>query len=139
MSEHVFSEIYLHITWHTKESTPSLTPAVEEMAYQEIKHKCMATDGVYFQEIGGNEMHTHLAIAIEPTVLIAKFIGQLKGASSFLVNKQFGEDTLEWQPGYGIVSFSKRDLPWVLNYIRNQKEHHKAGTLSEKLEIAVGK
>ena len=34
---------------------------------------------------------------------------------------------LEWQRGYGVVSFGKKHLDWVQNYIANQKEHHAAG------------
>jgi hypothetical protein len=41
---------------------------------------------------------------------------------------------LDWQSGYGVVSFGTRDLEWVVNYIRNQKEHHKRATTVERLE-----
>lgn len=34
--------------------------------------------------------------------------------------------TLAWQTGYGVVSFGKRNLPWVVDYIRNQREHQLA-------------
>lgn len=27
---------------------------------------------------------------------------------------------LEWQRGYGVVSFGKRNLEWVLDYVRRQ-------------------
>ena len=111
-----------------------LTPAIEKIVFEEIQLKCVATDGVYFLGIGGTETHTHLIIGMEPLVVINTFIGKIKGASSYLVNKLISENTLEWQEGYGVVSFSKRDLPWVLEYVAKQKEHHAVGTLSEKLE-----
>ena len=41
---------------------------------------------------------------------------------------------LDWQTGYGVVSFGTRDLEWVVRYIRNQKEHHRKGTTVERLE-----
>jgi putative transposase len=41
---------------------------------------------------------------------------------------------LQWQAGYGIVSFGTKDLKWVLNYIRNQREHHSTGNIYERLE-----
>jgi len=135
MSEHAFAEIFLHFTWHTKDNAPMLSPKIEALVFDEIRRKCIATDGVIFQEIGGTETHGHLVVAIEPTVLICKFIGQIKGASSYVVNKQCGEYTLDWQPGYGVVSFNKKDLPWVLEYVMNQKQHHATGKITEKLEI----
>jgi len=41
---------------------------------------------------------------------------------------------LDWQTGYGAVSFGTKDMDWVVNYIRNQKEHHMKVTTVEKLE-----
>ena len=41
---------------------------------------------------------------------------------------------LQWQSGYGVVSFGTKDLPWVSDYIRNQKEHHASGKALERLE-----
>jgi len=41
---------------------------------------------------------------------------------------------LEWQSGYGIVCFGTKDLKWVVNYVLNQKEHHKKGKIYDRLE-----
>jgi putative transposase len=41
---------------------------------------------------------------------------------------------LDWQGGYGVVSFGAKDLEWVKRYVRNQKEHHARGTTHERLE-----
>jgi hypothetical protein len=32
------------------------------------------------------------------------------------------------------VSFGKKQLPWVLKYIANQKEHHASGRTEARLE-----
>jgi hypothetical protein len=36
--------------------------------------------------------------------------------------------------GYGVVSFGTKDLDWVVRYLRNQKDHHKKGTIVGRLE-----
>jgi len=41
---------------------------------------------------------------------------------------------LQWQAGYGVVSFGTRDLDWVKQYIRNQREHHASGKVVDRLE-----
>jgi putative transposase len=78
----------------------------------------------------------HLALSIEPTVLISDLIGALKGYSSHEVNRRVGtgRTVLQWQTGYGVVSFGTRDLPWVVDYVRNQKEHHATRHTFERLE-----
>jgi REP-associated tyrosine transposase len=69
-------------------------------------------------------------------VLIAELIGALKVYSSHEVNRRvgLGRTVLQWQTGYGVVSFGTKDLPWVIDYIRNQKEHHASGRTFERLE-----
>ena len=36
-----------------------------------------------------------------------------------------------------MVSFGTRDLPWVINYVKNQKEHHAKKTTKARLEKCV--
>ena len=50
------------------------------------------------------------------------------------INHEVQPKGLEWQRGYGIVTFGTKDLQWVIDYIKNQKEHHKRGTTSDRLE-----
>jgi putative transposase len=136
MSRNYYSEIHLHITWHTKESARLLTGSIETEAWHAIRGKCINTPGVFIHEIGGIETHVHLCVSIAPTVHISEFIGQLKGVSSHEVNAKLGagRKLLEWQTGYGVVSFGTKDLEWVKQYVQNQPEHHARGTVHERLE-----
>jgi hypothetical protein len=64
-----------------------------------------------------------------------EWIGRLKGASSHHVNHEIcNRKVLEWQDGYGVVSFGTKDLPWVLEYIRNQRQHHASKRVFDRLE-----
>ncbi|MEN6450986.1 MAG: IS200/IS605 family transposase [Thermoguttaceae bacterium] len=136
MSRNYYSEINLHLTWHTKGSLPLLTPRVEPLVHRYVKQKAVHVPGAFVHEIGGTETHVHVAVSVPPTLLISDFVGQLKGASSHDVNEQLGLQgkVLEWQAGYGVVSFGTGDLQWVREYIRNQREHHASGKIFDRLE-----
>jgi putative transposase len=136
MARNYYSEINLHIVWHAKDSLPLLTPRVEPLAHRFVKQKAVSIDGVFLHDIGGTETHLHLAVSIQPTVVISELIGQLKGLSSHEVNQQIGlrDKTLQWQTGYGVVSFGTRDLEWVNRYICSQREHHAQGRAADRLE-----
>ena len=134
MARNYYSEINLHIVWHTKESSPLLTPQVEAVVQHYIRGRCINTRGVFIHEIGGIETHVHLAVTITPTILISDFIGQLKGSSSHEANQKLGRKLLDWQTGYGVVSFGTRDLVWVMEYVRNQRERHAQRKVEERLE-----
>jgi putative transposase len=136
MSKNYYSEINLHITWHTKDSLPLLNPRVEPLAHRSLKQRIVNTPGAFVHEIGGTETHVHLAVTTPPVLTISELIGQLKGASAHEVNEEVGmrDKTLQWQTGYGVVSFGTRQLPWVKDYIRRQREHHESGTTEDRLE-----
>ena len=136
MSHNYYAEINLHLTWHTKNSEPLLSPKIEEFAHNALRQHLLQTSGVYFHEVGGTETHVHLAVSIPPTLLICDFVGELKGNSSYAINQAFPgrNEKFAWQVGYGVVSFGTRDLDWVLHYIRNQKRHHGVGQVHDRLE-----
>jgi REP element-mobilizing transposase RayT len=136
MSRDYDAEINLHVVWHTKLSTPTLTPRVAEAVYADLRSRVLRTSGVILHAVGGIETHVHLAISIPPTLTISPFVGQLKGGSSHAVNQDFPAlpEQFAWQGGYGVVSFGTRDLDWVVGYIRRQKEHHAKGTGIDRLE-----
>src|SRR5262245_59370478 len=139
MSRNYYSEIYLHLVWHTKESMPLLTDEVESFVHRYLRQKLVNTPGAFVHEVGGIETHVHVVVGITPTVLISDLVGKLKGASSHEANQQFagGRKVMQWQTGYGVVSFGKKDLEWVKAYVRNQREHHTRGTVQDRLECST--
>jgi putative transposase len=134
MSRNYYAEINLHVVWHTKESRPLLTADIEPFTHRCLRGRVINTPGAYSHEIGGIENHVHLVLSIPPTIVISELIGQLKGSSSHDTNKQFGRKVLEWQAGYGVVSFGTKDMQWVKAYVRNQRQRHAEGRIHERLE-----
>lgn len=135
MSSHVYHEIFLHFNWHTKGDLPLLTGDLEAFAHSELMSKVRRIKDAYLHGLGGTDTHVHLALSIEPFVTISDLVQELKGASSFEVNKRMNRKALEWQRGYGVVSFGKRNLDWVLDYVRCQREHHASGRIQPRLEV----
>lgn len=134
MSSHVFHEIYLHFNWHVKDSLALLTPKLEPLVHGFITTRCQRMKGVYFHGIGGTATHIHLAVNIEPHVTISELVKDLKGGSSHDANQGQGRQVLEWQRGYGVVSFGRNNLDWVLAYLARQKEHHTTKRIYSRLE-----
>lgn len=135
MPRNVYSEIHLHVTWHTLNNAPTLVDMVETRTHRHLRHRALKTEGVIVHEIGGVEDHVHLVVSIPPTIPISEWIGQLKGGSSHYINSEIcNRKVLDWQTGYGVVSFGTKDLPWAIDYVRRQKEHHAKGTTQPRLE-----
>ena len=107
MSRNHYAEINLHLVWHTKQSRPLLTPEVEACTHRYLRGRLINTPGAFVHEVGGIETHVHVVVSVVPTMLVGELVGQLKGASSHEADRQFGpgRKVLEWQDGYGVVSF----------------------------------
>ncbi len=45
----------------------------------------------------------------------------------------------EWQSGYGAFSYTKSQLPDLIRYIENQKEHHRKRTFLEEYKLFLEK
>src|SRR5258707_15748874 len=94
MSRNYYAEITLHLTWHTKDSSPLLIPKVEAAAHHALRGKCINTPGVFVHAVGGIETHVHLCVSVAPTITPSEFIGQPKGTSSHEVNQKLGKKGL---------------------------------------------
>jgi putative transposase len=131
---HVFHQLYYHFAWATHSREPLIDRAWRPRLLEIINDEVKARGGF---PIRHNAMpdHTHLLCRLPPTIMLADFIGQLKGATSFRVNKEIRPKfKLQWQEGYGVLTLRKDEIEKVAGYIDRQEEHHRRGKLSAVLE-----
>jgi REP element-mobilizing transposase RayT len=130
----VFHQLYYHFTW----ATHSREPLIDRAWRAELLHivnEEVKTRGGFSLRHNAMPDHAHVLCRLPPTLLIADFVGQVKGATSFRVNKEIRPKfKLQWQEGYGVVSLRKEEIEKVSRYIDRQEEHHRRGNLSELLE-----
>lgn len=78
-------------------------------------------------------------VRLPPTATVSTFIGEVKGATAFHVNRNLAPKMkLHWQEGYGVLTVRKDELEKVARYIDQQEEHHGKGRLSALLETMEG-
>ena len=84
-------------------------------------------------EIGGVADHVHMLLSLPSSMAIAKALQLIKGGSSKWVHDTFPEHRLfGWQMKYGSFSVSVSQLDNIMEYIRNQAEHHKKMSFKEE-------
>jgi len=136
MSSHVFHELFVHLNWHTKSDHPTLQGQVEQLAHTFLHDKAERLKGVRLHALGGTDTHVHLAAEMAPFVTISELVQELKGAAAREVNRRMGHKAIEWQRGYGVVSFGRKNLSWVVEYVQRQREHHASGRVQQRLEAS---
>lgn len=87
--------------------------------------------------INGMPDHIHILIGLRPSQSISDLMQDIKGSSSKWINeKKFVCGKFSWQEGYGAFSYSKSEVPRVIDYINRQTLHHgEKSFLEEYLEM----
>jgi putative transposase len=83
--------------------------------------------------INGMTDHLHILFGMRPTQSLSDLMQDVKGSSSKWINDHKPvKGHFEWQEGYGAFSYSKSQLPLIINYIQNQEIHHGKFSFSEE-------
>jgi REP element-mobilizing transposase RayT len=100
---------------------------------------CLAECGklnCHILALNGVENHVHLLVSQPATLSVAHLAKQIKGSTSFFVNKRHLFDGhFQWQHDYAAFSVSRWDRTKIIAYIERQKEHHANGTTLARLEL----
>ncbi|MDO8896705.1 MAG: IS200/IS605 family transposase [Bacteroidales bacterium] len=83
--------------------------------------------------INGRPDHLHILFGRRPTQSISDLLQDNKGSSSIWINdNKLVQGNFSWQEGYGAFSYSKSELPNVIEYIKNQQQHHHKKAFTEE-------
>ena len=123
-----YTQILYQIVFRTKNSEPILVEPDRENLYRYMggilkNKKC------HLYRIGGVENHIHIITHIHPSVALASLVKDIKLASSDYIkthNILPGFDG--WQKGYGAFTYSVSAKDNLIEYVKNQKKHHKKET-----------
>ena len=127
-----FSKSVYHIVFSTKNRFPSIPQETERVMYK-ILYDLMKKYGTFVYRIGGMPDHIHILVDITPKYSLMDFVKKLKQESSYLASRNGAFPKWNgWQEGYAGFSYSGKEIPIVMKYISNQKEHHKVITFREE-------
>jgi REP element-mobilizing transposase RayT len=88
---------------------------------------------IRFYKVNGMPDHIHVFFGMRPTQSVSDLLQQVKKSSSDWINeKGFLKQKFSWQASYGAFSYAKSQVPSVINYIQNQKEHHRKKSFQEE-------
>ena len=119
-----FSQIYLHLVFSTKNRDALIHRDIEERLWA-MMGGISKRHGITPIQIGGIEDHCHSCVGVPTTMSASQAAKAIKGDSSKWIHDEFPElCSFAWQDGYGVFSVSKSALPDVVDYIKNQREHH---------------
>jgi REP element-mobilizing transposase RayT len=87
----------------------------------------------HLYRIGGVSDHVHILTSLHPTICLAGLIKDIKVATSEWMKSNgvfAGFDS--WQEGYGAFSHSAGDRDRLIEYIKNEEQHHRKKSFHEE-------
>ena len=127
-----YTSLFYHLVFSTKNREPWLIPTIKRRVWSYLGGVAR-THNVTPIQIGGIEDHIHALVLARPTIALFEIAKFLKGDSSKWIHEEFSNMLgFAWQDGYGGFSVSKSDVPDVVTYIQNQREHHRRKTFREE-------
>jgi REP element-mobilizing transposase RayT len=84
-------------------------------------------------QINGTENHLHIVSHIHPSVAISSLVKDIKiSSSNYIKSKGIFPDFDAWQGGYGAFTYHTSLKNTLVNYVKNQREHHRKTTFREE-------
>ncbi len=127
-----YSQIYIHCIFAVKGRENVITRDFRDELHRYI-YGILKKDGVFPLAVGSWKDHVHVFFELKPDLKISDLIRMLKATSSKWINdNRFVLGKFQWQEGYGAFSYSRSQRDIVINYIKNQEEHHKKRNFKEE-------
>ena len=109
-----------------------IKPSFEEELYKYIsgiitgkEQKSLAVNGM--------PDHVHVLVGLKPSMRILDLVRDIKNNSSNFINDNaWLSNHFSWQEGYGVFSYSESQFGKVIDYIKNQKQHHQKRTFKQE-------
>ena len=120
-----YRQIFYQIIFGTRNRETTIAEAHHDELYKYIwgvikKHNCT------LYRINGMEDHIHIFSDLHPFLSLADYVKDIKVASSLWMKESGKFPTFKgWQDGYGAFTYSIKEKGVIIDYVKNQKEHHK--------------
>jgi len=127
-----YSQIFYHVVFAVRNRESLITPTIKDDLYKYITGIITNQKQKLFI-INGMPDHIHILMNCKPNMNLSDNIREIKEHSSkFINNEKKLRGKFYWQAGFGAFTVSKKDVTMILNYIKNQEEHHKKKTFRDE-------
>lgn len=129
-----YRQIFYHIVFGTKQRSPVINEKNESELYRYIwgilkNKKCK------LYRINGMPDHIHIFCDLHPSVSLSNLIKDIKVATNLWMKESGLFPEFDgWQEGYGAFTSSVKEKETTINYIKNQKEHHKHESFEDEFK-----
>ena len=127
-----YTQILNQIVFGTKNREHTLTAPNRQELFKYIGG-ILKKKNCHLYRINGVEDHLHIVTHLHPTMSLASLVKDIKLASSeYIKNCGLFQKFGGWQDGYGAFTYTIKEKSRLIEYVKNQEEHHKIKTFREE-------
>ncbi len=127
-----YTQILYQIVFGTRNRERVLKENGREKLFRYIsgiieKQKC------HLYRINGIEDHIHIVTHLHPTIALANLVKDIKLATDDFIKREKLFDYFNgWQDGYGGFTYAFKDKDILIEYVKNQQNHHRIISFREE-------
>ncbi len=127
-----YTQILYQIVFSTKEREPVLLKDKRPDLFRYI-WGILKNNDCHLYRMNGVEDHIHIVTHLHPSVALADLIKDIKIASSkWVKEKCVFKNFTSWQEGYAAFTYTIKDKNRLIDYVKDQEEHHKKITFRDE-------
>ena len=132
-----YRQIFYQIVFATKIRQSTITPEHENELYKYIL-AIINTKNCKMYWINGMADHIHIFCDLHPSLSLSSYVKDIKIASNIWM-KESGKfpDFQSCQEGYGAFTYNVKEKNIIIEYIKNQKEHHKTESFYDEFKSMI--
>ena len=128
-----YTQILYQLVFSTKHRNSTLLKDDRKEFYNYV-WGILKRKNCFTYQIGGVEDHIHIVFELHPSIALADLVKDIKlGATNFIKEKKIFPDFSGWQDGYGAFTYTIDLKETLINYVKNQEEHHKTQNSVDEL------
>ncbi len=127
-----YTQLYVHFVFAVQNRLALISPRWEADLHKYISG-IIEQQGHKLYIINGVQDHLHILISMHPKQAPSDLMYHTKRSSSIWINENnLTPGKFSWQEGFGAFSISKNQAKSKIEYIKNQKEHHRITTFRKE-------
>jgi len=132
-----YRQLLYHIVFRTKNSMPSIKPEHADQLFSYITG-IIKSKNSHLYRINGTVNHLHILTDLHPSYALSDFMRELKVSTSvWMKGSGLFPGFDGWADGYGSFTCSYMDMGDLIDYIRNQPEHHRKKSFDEEYRSLI--
>ena len=132
-----YTQIIYQIVFGTKHREKTLLQEGRRELFQYI-NGILENKNCHVYRINGVEDHLHIVTHLHPSVSLASLVKDIKLASTDHIKKtNLFPKFNGWQSGYGAFTYTIKEKDRLIEYVKNQEEHHSRKTFNEEYKALL--